>query len=76
MVSRTSVTQGQSQRVYADQVGEEPDFPRTSPRQTEMLSPCLGGPLRKEEISNAEFMTINTKTVFEPYFWAMGSLTS
>ena len=50
MVSGTVVTQGQRQRVCADQVGEEPVFPRASPALTEMLSlwrQCyLGGSTR------------------------------
>lgn len=76
IVSRTVVTQGHSQRTYADQVGEDPVFPRTSSRLTEKLSPCLGGPLNKVEINIAEFMTINTKTVFKPYFCEIENPTS
>lgn len=74
--SRTVVTQGHSQRTYADQVGEDPVFPRTSSRLTEKLSPCLGGPLNKVEINIAEFMTINTKTVFKPCFYEIENPTS
>lgn len=76
MVSRTVVNQGHSQRAYVDQVGEEPVFPRTSSRLTEKLSPCLGGPLSKVEINIAEFMTIITKTVFQPYFCEIENPTS
>lgn len=76
MVSRRVVTQSHSQRTYADQVREEPVSPRSSSRLTEKLSPCLGGPLSKVEINIAEFMTIHTKTVIQPYFCEIENPTS
>lgn len=51
------------------QVREEPVFTRTSPRLTETLSPCLGGPLSEAEISNAVSTTISVKVAFGSHFW-------